>query len=175
MVNSQAATLTRRNGEGDESEGLVTRGMGLSQHTFLLPDRSRHFVLSSSQHPEMLQDLSHMDRITQLQDEIQQVRCRSELENANVETRDKLLTIMSNTIGYLTSRSNFLQVSEEIPITKQRNPEKFDPPDIFEGAWFCTSSVMTGCIQVSDSKQEGACHGPRNESQTDRISHHFFT
>ncbi|KAF8232972.1 hypothetical protein L208DRAFT_1396425 [Tricholoma matsutake] len=63
----------------------------------------------------MLQELSHMDRITQLQDEIQQ-----------------LLTIMSNSIGYLTSRSNFLQVSPEIPITKQRNPEKYDTPEVFE-------------------------------------------
>lgn len=56
-----------------------------------------------------------MDRITQLQDEIQ-----------------NLLTIMSNSIAYLTSRSNFLQVSPEIPITKQRNPEKVDPPEVFE-------------------------------------------
>ncbi|CCL98923.1 uncharacterized protein FIBRA_00930 [Fibroporia radiculosa] len=40
----------------------------------------------------MLQELSHMDRITQLQDEIQQ-----------------LLTIMSNSVAYLTSRANFLQ------------------------------------------------------------------
>jgi len=56
-----------------------------------------------------------MDRITQLQDEIQQ-----------------LLMIMSKTIAYLTSRSNFVQVSEEVPITKQRNPEKYDPPDVFE-------------------------------------------
>ncbi|KAF8880920.1 hypothetical protein CPB84DRAFT_1792267 [Gymnopilus junonius] len=63
----------------------------------------------------MLQDLSHMDRITQLQDAIQQ-----------------LLMIMSNTVAYLTSRSNFVQVSPEIPITKQRNPDKFDPPDVFE-------------------------------------------
>ncbi|KAF9467033.1 hypothetical protein BDZ94DRAFT_1250365 [Collybia nuda] len=63
----------------------------------------------------MLQDLSHMDRITQLQDEIQQ-----------------LLTIMSNSIAYLTSRSNFLQVSPEIPVTKQRNPEKYDLPEVFE-------------------------------------------
>ncbi|KDR68826.1 hypothetical protein GALMADRAFT_160865 [Galerina marginata CBS 339.88] len=63
----------------------------------------------------MLQELSHMDRITQLQDEIQQ-----------------LLMIMANTIAYLTSRSNFVQVSPEIPITKHRNPEKFDPPDVFE-------------------------------------------
>jgi mediator of RNA polymerase II transcription subunit 21 len=42
---------------------------------------------------------------------------------------------MSNSIGYLTSRSNFLQVSPEIPITKQRNPEKYDPPEIFEGGY----------------------------------------
>ncbi|KAF9078286.1 hypothetical protein BDP27DRAFT_1309353 [Rhodocollybia butyracea] len=63
----------------------------------------------------MLQELSHMDRITQLQDEIQQ-----------------LLMIMSTSIAYLTSRSNFIQVSPDIPITKQRNPEKYDAPDIFE-------------------------------------------
>ncbi|KAF8060747.1 hypothetical protein FPV67DRAFT_1705415 [Lyophyllum atratum] len=63
----------------------------------------------------MLQDLSHMDRITQLQDEIQQ-----------------LLMIMSNSIAYLTSRSNFLQVSADVPITKQRNPEKYDAPEVFE-------------------------------------------
>ncbi|KAJ7477991.1 hypothetical protein B0H11DRAFT_2028978 [Mycena galericulata] len=63
----------------------------------------------------MLQELSNMDRITQLQDEIQQ-----------------LLTIMSSTIAYLTSRANFVQVSADIPITKERNPEKYDPPDVFE-------------------------------------------
>ncbi|KAI0668595.1 hypothetical protein C8Q78DRAFT_1045089 [Trametes maxima] len=63
----------------------------------------------------MLQELSHMDRITQLQDEIQQ-----------------LLTIMSSSIAYLTSRANFVQVSHEIPITKARNPDKYDAPDVFE-------------------------------------------
>ncbi|KAJ7641245.1 hypothetical protein FB45DRAFT_899750 [Roridomyces roridus] len=64
----------------------------------------------------MLQELSHMDRITQLQDEIQQ-----------------LLTILSSTIAYLTSRANFVQLSaSEIPITKQRNPEKYDAPEVFE-------------------------------------------
>ncbi|KAF8707054.1 hypothetical protein AX14_013706 [Amanita brunnescens Koide BX004] len=63
----------------------------------------------------MLHDLSNMDRITQLQDEIQQ-----------------LLTIMSNSIAYLTERSNFEQVSPEIPVTKQRNPDKYDQPDVFE-------------------------------------------
>ncbi|KAI0247849.1 hypothetical protein BJV78DRAFT_1276774 [Lactifluus subvellereus] len=63
----------------------------------------------------MLQELSSMDRITQLQDEIQ-----------------NLLTIMSRTIAYLTTRVNFVQVSQEIPVTKQRNPDKVDPPDVFE-------------------------------------------
>ncbi|KIL61868.1 hypothetical protein M378DRAFT_81940 [Amanita muscaria Koide BX008] len=63
----------------------------------------------------MLQEVSNMDRITQLQDEIQQ-----------------LLTIMANSIAYLTSRSNFVQVSPDIPITKQRNPEKYDSPDVLE-------------------------------------------
>ncbi|RXW12485.1 hypothetical protein EST38_g13366 [Candolleomyces aberdarensis] len=56
-----------------------------------------------------------MDRITQLQDEIQQI-----------------LQIMSNTITYLTSRTTFLQISPEIPVTKSRNPEKYDTPDVFE-------------------------------------------
>ncbi|KAJ6511235.1 hypothetical protein DFH09DRAFT_270474 [Mycena vulgaris] len=63
----------------------------------------------------MLQELSHMDRITQLQDEMQQ-----------------LLTIMSSTIAYLTSRANFVQVSPDVPITKERNPEKYDTPEVFE-------------------------------------------
>lgn len=40
---------------------------------------------------------------------------------------------MSRSIAYLTSRVNFVQVSEEIPVTKQRNPDKVDPPEVFEG------------------------------------------
>ncbi|KZT24359.1 hypothetical protein NEOLEDRAFT_1135167 [Neolentinus lepideus HHB14362 ss-1] len=63
----------------------------------------------------MLQELSHMDRITQLQDEIQH-----------------LLTIMSSTIAYLTTRVNFMQVSEDVPVTKQRNPDKYDAPEVLE-------------------------------------------
>lgn len=83
----------------------------------------------------MLQELSHMDRITQLQDEIQQVRApSSRYLSHRLTVCEKLLTIMSNSIAYLTSRSNFVQVSLEVPITKQRNPEKFDAPDVFEGA-----------------------------------------
>jgi mediator of RNA polymerase II transcription subunit 21 len=75
----------------------------------------------------MLQELSHMDRITQLQDEIQQ-----------------LLTIMSSTIAYLTSRSNFVQVSADVPITKQRNPDKYDPPEVFEGMSLCCLKCRRG-------------------------------
>ncbi|KAJ7310989.1 hypothetical protein DFH08DRAFT_898303 [Mycena albidolilacea] len=63
----------------------------------------------------MLQELSHMDRITQLQDEIQH-----------------LLTIMGSTVAYLTSRANFVQVSEEVPVTKERNPDKYDKPEVFD-------------------------------------------
>lgn len=44
----------------------------------------------------------------------------------------KILVIMSNTIGYLTTKSNFVQVSPEVPITKQRNPEKYDESEVFE-------------------------------------------
>jgi mediator of RNA polymerase II transcription subunit 21 len=68
----------------------------------------------------MLQELTHMDRITQLQDEIQQ-----------------LLTIMSNSIAYLTSRADFVQVSPDVPVTKHRNPAKFDEPAVFDGARVC--------------------------------------
>ncbi|KAK7047183.1 hypothetical protein VNI00_006849 [Paramarasmius palmivorus] len=39
---------------------------------------------------------------------------------------------MSSSIRYLTSRSNFLQVSPDIPVTKQRNPDKYDTPEVFE-------------------------------------------
>jgi mediator of RNA polymerase II transcription subunit 21 len=87
----------------------------------------------------MLEELSSMDRITQLQDEIQNASALISKEmNAKADTKWarrhwQLLTIMSRSIAYLTSRVNFVQVSDEIPITKQRNPEKVDPPDVFEG------------------------------------------
>lgn len=77
-----------------------------------------------------------MDRITQLQDEIQRVRN----DPTRIDTRidvthnpQQLLMIMSSSIAYLTSRSTFLQVSPDIPVTKTRNPDKFDPPEVFEG------------------------------------------
>jgi mediator of RNA polymerase II transcription subunit 21 len=83
----------------------------------------------------MLQELSHMDRITQLQDGIQQVWPIKSVQGKKLLHLDEqLLTIMFNSIGYLTTRSNFLQVSPEIPITKQRNPEKYNAPEVFEGS-----------------------------------------
>ncbi|KAI0264972.1 hypothetical protein BC834DRAFT_881393 [Gloeopeniophorella convolvens] len=63
----------------------------------------------------MLEELSSMDRITQLQDEIQ-----------------NLLTIMARSIAYLTARADFAQVAPAIPVTKQRNSDKVDAPAIFE-------------------------------------------
>lgn len=57
-----------------------------------------------------------MDRITQLQDETQ-----------------RLLTILSSSISYLTSRSTFKQLgNSEIPITKTRSVDKYDQPEEFE-------------------------------------------
>jgi len=55
-----------------------------------------------------------MDRITQLQDGIEQ-----------------LLTIMSSSITYLCAKADFKQVSEQIPMTRTRPAEKVDSPDIF--------------------------------------------
>jgi mediator of RNA polymerase II transcription subunit 21 len=83
----------------------------------------------------MLQELSHMDRITQLQDGIQQVWPIKPVQGKKLlHLVKQLLTIMSNSIGYLTMRFNFLQVSPEIPIMKQRNPEKYNAPEVFEGS-----------------------------------------
>ena len=58
----------------------------------------------------------------------------------------QLLMIMSSTIGYLTSRSTFLQVSPEIPVTKSRNPDKFDPPEVFEGASRVLAVALPSCV-----------------------------
>lgn len=62
---------------------------------------------------------------------------------------------MSNTIAYLTSRADFRQVSSEIPITKQRNPDKFDPPDVFEGAFVAGSVMACPHFVISQSKGNG--------------------
>jgi len=63
----------------------------------------------------MLDELTHMDRITQLQEGVEQ-----------------LLTLMSSSITYLCSRTTFRQVSDQLPITRTRPAAKVDPPEIFE-------------------------------------------
>jgi hypothetical protein len=68
------------------------------------------------------------------------------VEETRLLNGGQLLTIMSNSIAYLTSRTEFLQVSPEIPITKQRNPEKYDPPEVFEGELYASvpcHSILT--------------------------------
>ncbi|KDQ17606.1 hypothetical protein BOTBODRAFT_155686 [Botryobasidium botryosum FD-172 SS1] len=59
------------------------------------------------------QELSQMDRITQLQDGI-----------------DQLLVIMSSSIHYLVNKTALRQVSPDIPVIRQR--EKADPEPVFE-------------------------------------------
>ena len=54
---------------------------------------------------------------------------------------------MSNSIAYLTSRANFVQVGPDVPITKQRNPEKYDTPEVFEGA-SCTMALVFEYLRV---------------------------
>ena len=62
--------------------------------------------------------------------------------------------IMSKTIAYLTSRSNFVQVSEDVPITKQRNPEKYDPQDVFEGDWYIKRLVVLNTKNFTANQKE---------------------
>jgi len=94
-----------------------------------------------------------MDRITQLQDEIQQ-----------------LLTIMSSSIAYMTSRANFLQVSPEVPVTKQRNPEKYDAPEVFEES----KKEMVGDLMMKAKQVEiliSSLPEPEaEEAQTNRLN-----
>lgn len=57
---------------------------------------------------------------------------------------EQLLTIMSSTIAYLTSKADFMQVSGDIPVTKKRNADKVDSAEAFEGALrFSFCSLLT--------------------------------
>ena len=77
---------------------------------------------------------------------------------------------MSNTIAYLTSRSNFLQVSQDIPVTKQRNPDKVDAPDVFEGMLKHRSRRKHPSLHLAArSKQKGARRGLDGESEAGRV------
>jgi len=59
---------------------------------------------------------------------------------------------MSRSIAYLTSRVNFVQVSEEVPVTKQRNPDKVDPPDVFEGEFTIFPLIRSSLTQTGAKK-----------------------
>ena len=83
---------------------------------------------------------------------------------------------MSRSIAYLTTRVNFVQVSDEIPVTKQRNPEKVDAPDVFEGQYsplgvIPSRTFLSLTRAHPNSKPEGARERPHGEGQTDRISY----
>ncbi|KAJ7667261.1 hypothetical protein B0H17DRAFT_950537, partial [Mycena rosella] len=90
----------------------------------------------------VLQELSHMDRITQLQGEIQQLSPSWPARSPTV---------------YLTSRANFVQASADVPITKQRNPHKFDSPEVFEGtdAYAYVGISTADCEYLIKSLPEG--------------------
>lgn len=122
----------------------------------------------------MLHELSNMDRITQLQDEIQQVCLHPSTDFLGINAMPQLVTIMSNSIAYLTERSNFVQVSPGIPITKQRNPEKYDQPDVFEGMF---KRAIGGRIRFAEgrSEQKGTCQGFNCEGEAGGISDQFVT
>ena len=111
----------------------------------------------------MLEELSSMDRITQLQDEIQNASFPLSaliiVFHLQISVCRQLLTIMSRSIAYLTTRVNFVQVSDEIPVTKQRNPEKVDPPDVFEGSAYSPTKRIPFLS-----------HSTRTEQQTRRSS-----
>ena len=71
---------------------------------------------------------------------------------------DQLLAIMSSSISHLTTRSTFVQVSPDVPVTKVRREGTFDPPDVFEGACFCVALLLLStrdiCIVSSANQKE---------------------
>ncbi len=81
----------------------------------------------------------------------------------------QLLTIMSSSIAYLTSRSNFLQVSPEIPVTKSRNADKYDPPDVLEGQTRARPRLLRLIGASCCSEQEGARVGLDCEGEAGRV------
>lgn len=50
---------------------------------------------------------------------------------------------MSSSIVYLTSKADFRQISDAVPITKQRNSDKVDTPEAFEGALHPHEIIMS--------------------------------
>lgn len=76
---------------------------------------------------------------------------------------------MSSSIAYLTSRANFVQISQEVPVTKSRNTDKYDQPDVFEGQARTFSHLLWLKRTAARSKPEGACDGSDCEGEADRI------
>jgi hypothetical protein len=58
---------------------------------------------------------------------------------------------MSRTVDYLTERVDFLQISEDVPVTKKRKPEKVDPPEVFEGSLGASLAFVLVCSYVASS------------------------
>ncbi|SJL18532.1 uncharacterized protein ARMOST_22125 [Armillaria ostoyae] len=73
-----------------------------------------------------------MDRITQLQDEIEQVLASPHPGESLMTNASPSSSLLCRLV-YLTSWSNFLQVNPAVPVTKSRNPEKYDLAEVFEG------------------------------------------
>lgn len=94
-----------------------------------------------------------MDRITQLQDEIQQVCLLPPYRRARLSLSTQILTIMSRSIQYLTSKADFVQISPEVPVTKQRAAGKADPPDVFDGQALFAGSLASHPQLPSLTKQ----------------------
>jgi len=58
---------------------------------------------------------------------------RSTTDDDDVIFVEQLLTMMTNSISYLTQRTDFKQVDPEVPLTKSRPKDKVDPPKVFGG------------------------------------------
>lgn len=82
----------------------------------------------------------NMDKLSQLQDSIEQ-----------------LLLIVKTAIVQLVQRSDFKQVSPDVPITKSRPKDKVDDPQKFEGRTqtFCeTARLSYWYLTTKESKRE---------------------
>lgn len=79
----------------------------------------------------------NMDKLTQLQDCIEQ-----------------LLLIMKLAVVQLVQRTDFKQVSPDIPVTKSRPKDKIDSPQKFEGLGFVGSHAFEFCSCLLENKRE---------------------
>ncbi len=83
---------------------------------------------------DMLSDeLSEMDRITQLQDALEQVSMEDQGHSNLTRKYLQLFLRMAAVLTYLTSKSSLAQISPQIPLWKSR--DKADPPEVFQGSF----------------------------------------